>query len=274
MKEVKIFASVAIGLLILMYALFFAGKLAPIPGLGLIFATMILLYGWVNYRLATRSRFFVFASKEQADFHKEVRWLFISAMIFIVLDIFPHVIFPIFYPDQVWITRSHWLAHVFLFIQGIFAGRVAVTFFRPQYKNLITIFIAIIGISALSASLIYPDIIFYIPISKYPLIRSNIIYAWFNMVLNIASFGLAGIFLLIGGFRSADNFTKTRAILFGIGMISLPLIGVFIQLPQLFPSAILPYLPPILYTLFISWSGFLGAAALYSTQKIDQSSTT
>ena len=139
--------------------------------------------------------------------------------------------------------------------------------FNPRYKNFITGLISAIGIAALTASIIKPDVIFYIPISKYPLIRSTIVYAWFNMALNLASFGFAGLSLIVGGLRSQEPFIRNRAILFGIGMISLPLIGLFIQLPHLLPKFILPYLPPILYALFVSWSGFLGAAALYSVQK-------
>ena len=198
MSELKIFASVAIGLLAVMYFLFFTGQLAPVPGLGFILLTMTLLYGWVNYRLATRSKYLTFASQEQADFHKEVRWLFFFAMIFIAIDIFPHVVFPIFYPNQTLITASHWIAHVFLFLQGVFAGRVAMALFNPRYKNFITGLISAIGIAALTASIIKPDVIFYIPISKYPLIRSTKVYAWFNMALNLASFGFAGLSLIVG----------------------------------------------------------------------------
>lgn len=261
MSDIKIFSFVSLGALALMYISFFTRALSPVPSLGLIFITMGLLLGWVSIKLTRTWNALSPTEKDNFRILNELRWFFVVGALFFSVDLVPHVVLPIIYPEPSTVTIAHWLAHLVLFINSILAARIAVAFFNPELKNVVSVAVALIGLSALVVSLFKPDTLVYIPISKYPLIQSDRLFAWFNLLSNLASFGFAGVYLLIRGLMSPSTVVKTRALLLAIGMFCAPFIGYLIHF------VVSPYLPLMLYTLFVAWAGFMGASALYTSEK-------
>lgn len=262
MSDYKLYSGVSVGFLLLMFALFFTGNWSPVPGLGYVIGSAAIMFGWVSMKLTKSIKAIGQERQQEAALINELRWFFVFAAIFAAVDTIPHVLLPIFYPDVSLITTTHWLAHLILFITSVLAARFSIAFFNPNHKNKVTIFVTLVGMIAIATSIIRPDTLFYIPGSPYPLIHSDILYAYFNQVLNVASFGLGGAYLLIRGFMSNVPVVRTRAILIGVGLMSEVAVGYVIH----FVSS--PLTPVIVYILFVGWFGFLGTGALYTTRKI------
>lgn len=252
----------------MMSALFFTGNWAPVPGLGFIIGTMALLFILVALKVAKKWGSMDEEERRRLPVINELRWYFVFGSIFFALDLFPHATLPIFYPSVAAITLSHLLAHIFLFISAILIARVAVSFFKPSWKTAVTVTVALIGFIAVVVQYVQPDVVFSIPTSKYPLVRSSVLYAYLNLLSNLASFGFAGVFMLVMGLRSTEKLVRGRAILMGLGMLNVPIIGFLIHFGNLIlPVALLAYFPLITYVFFIGWAGFLGAGALYTIER-------
>lgn len=268
MINFKIYSFISIGLFLLMSAMFFTGNWAPVPGLGFIIGTMALLFILVARKVTKRWAGMSEEERGSIPVLKELRWYFVFGSIFFALDLFPHAILPIFYPNVQVITLFHLLAHIFLFISAILIARVAVVFFKPRWKTAVTVAVALIGFSAVVVQYLQPDVVFSIPTSKYPLVRSSALYGYLNLLSNLASFGFAGVFMLVMGFRSSEKLVRGRAVLMGLGMLNVPIIGFLIHFGNSVLSAtLLAYFPLITYFFFIGWAGFLGVGALYTVEK-------
>lgn len=268
MINFKFYSFITVGLLFLMSALFFTGNWAPVPGLGFIIGTMALLFGLVAIKITHAWNSMNPERRGRIPVINELRWYFVFGALFFFVDLIPHAIFPIFYPNVSAITVSHLLAHIFLFISSVLVVRLAVTFFHPGWKTAATWIVAVIGFTAVIVQFFRPDIVFFIPTSKYPLVRSDAIYAYLNLLSNLASFGFAGVYLLAMGFRSVDKLVRRKAILMGLGMLNVPVIGFLIHFGNaILPPAVLYYFPIIIYIFFIGWGGFLGAGALYKVEE-------
>ncbi|GEM_PF-4655161 len=264
MNDIKIYSITAVGLLAVMYALFFMGLLSPVPALGFILGTSGVLLGWVSLKLTFVWNSLNQEQKMRMSVLNELRWFFITGSIFLFVDLIPHVFLVIFYPVESTITIAHWMAHTILFVNTVLGARVAVSLFNPQYKNVVASFVAFIGITALGASIVYPDHLINIPGSQYPLLSSNYVYAWFNQIANISSLGFAGIYLIIQGLRSPSHIAKVRASLLGVGAIFFVAVGYFVHFVHTW------YVPLAIYTSFIGYALFMGIGALYAAGKKEE----
>ncbi len=258
MSEIKSFSIFSLALLAIMLGLFYTNNLGPIPGFGFILGTMAVLSWWVSYRLNQTWKGMSQQEKAQVPVLNELRWFFIIGALFFTIDIIPHVILVVVGADVGTITIVHWAGHVFLFTYNVLGVRIALSFFNPRWKNPVTIFVALVSAAALAASALYPDTLVYLPpaVSKYPLLHSNHVYAAFNMVSNILSIGLFGVYLVFMGLFRASGSARTRAVLMGIGLLCEVVSGFYIQ----FGTS--PDTPAYLFTLFTFWGLFTGVAAL------------
>ncbi len=260
MKSILYYVLFAVTLLVVMFVLFFTKNLPPVPGLGFILGTMGVMVGYVAMNLSKAWGSMSESERAHMNILNDLRWYFVLITMFFFVDTLPHVILPIYYPDVQTITTAHWLAHTILFVSGILAARIAVSFFNPRLKPIVTIVTALIGMTALAISFVRPDSVIYIPTSEFPLIASDRTYAIFNLIFNLTAFFLPGVYLIIRGIGATNRVAKIRASLLGIGFLLPAGIGYFIHFVKS------PYLPVILYVMFVGWAIFQGSSALYTAK--------
>ena len=260
MKEIILF--IIVGLAALLGGLYTlqAGLLPPVPGLGMILGVSAILQWWVALRL-----WGVWSTMSPSDraanpILNQMRWLFTFGGIFLTIDLLPHVVLVMAgFGEQV-ITTAHWVGHLFLFVYVTIAARMAVVFFNPRLKNPVTIFVALVSLAALTMSAMRPDYLVNIPGSAYPFVSSDPLYAVVNMISNIISVGIFGLYLIFMGLFKATGPTRVRALLFGIGFQAEVIMGFFIHYSHSQYTAL------YIFVCSIVWTLFTGLAALYGSR--------
>lgn len=262
MKEISSF--IAVGLIALIGGLYTlqAGILAPVPGLGMILGVSAVLMWWVALRLRNDWNRLSPSERANAQILNQMRWLFIFGAIFMTFDLFPHVILVVSGFDEQTITTAHWVTHLFLFVYLIIAARMAVSFYNPRYKTHATVFVGLVSLAALTVSAMRPDYLVHIPGSVYPLVSSDPLYAMFNMISNVTSAGIFGVYLILMGLlgRSGTT-TRIRSILLGIGFQGLVALGFLIHYSHSANTA------AMIFVASIVWSLGTGLGALYGRSR-------
>lgn len=261
MKEIIGYSVFSIALLATMYALFFTGNLAPVPGFGFILGSMAILMWIVSFRLNTKWKSMTAVEKSTFGVLNELRWFFILGAVFFTIDLIPHVFLILGRASIEVVTTAHWTSHLFLFAYNVMAARLAMSFFNPRWKNPATVIVALVGGSALVASLIHPDFFVYIPGSEYPLLSSDATYAFFNIVSNLSSAGVFGLYLVYKGLTESSSAVRVRAMLMGAGLLCVVPAGYIIHYVHS------PYNPILIYTAFTGWALFTGVSALLTIRK-------
>ncbi len=260
MKETLLFILFGLFAGVSFYMLTVSGLVGPIPGLGLILATAAVLQWWVAIRLNIAWKRLSPSERAANSILGQFRWIFIVGGLFFTVDLVPHVILIMLGFDIHTVTIAHWTAHLLLFLYLMLAARLAVSMFNPQYKNIATGFVFLVGTGALVSSLMYPDTFAHIPNSVYPLLSSNPVYAFFNTLLNVASAGIFGLYLVIRGLASRDSRVRIRAVTFGLGIMSIVVMGILIHYIHS------PYTPLMVDIVAIWWSMLTGISALYAAR--------
>lgn len=260
MKEITLF--IVVGLVALLGGLYTlqAGFLPPVPGLGMILGVSAILQWWVALRLWGAWNAMPPSERAANQVLGQMRWLFTFGGIFLTIDLLPHVILVMTGFNEQTITTAHWVGHIFLFIYLIVAARLAVMFFNPKWKNPVTIFVALVSLAALAMSAMRPDYLVQIPGSAYPFVSSDPLYAMFNMISNITSVGIFGLYLIFMGLFKATGPTRVRALLFGIGFQAEVIMGFLIHYSHSQYTAL------YIFTVAITWTLFTGLAALYAAR--------
>ncbi len=261
MKEITLFFVVGIiTLLGGLYALT-EGHMAPVPGLGMILGVAAILQWWVAIRLQIVWSGMAPAQRAANPVLNQIRWLFTFGAIFATLDLFPHVILVMAGFSESTVTLAHWVTHLFLFIYLIIGARMAVMFFNPKWKNYVTGFVVLVSLAALAVSTMRPDYLSNVPGSAYPFVSSDALYAMFNMISNVTSVGIFGLYLIFMGlFRRVDFTVRVRAILMGVGFQGLIALGFFIHYSHSQYTAIMIYISVIV------WALLTGLSALYAAR--------
>lgn len=261
MKEIALFFSVGIvALLGGLYALQ-TGLLAPVPGIGMILATSAVLQWWVAIRLHGVWKGMGPAERAANQILNQMRWLFTFGGVFFTIDVLPHYLLIVTGFSENIITIGHWVTHLFLFVYLIIAARMAVMFFNPQWKNYATAFVVLISLAALTVSAIKPDHLVTIPGSAYPLVSSDALYAMFNMISNVTSAGIFGLYLIFMSFRAGiASSVRIRALLMGVGFQGLVAMGYLIHYSHT------PYTAALIYVASIVWAMLTGLSALYAAR--------
>jgi hypothetical protein len=254
--ESLIYLVVGVAVLFSSYGLLGAG-VQPVPVLGLIFAGAFILSLWVTLRLHNAWQKLSPAERANNLVLDQMRWLFTFGTLFVGFDSFPHVILPILGFSDQFITTAHWVTHLFLFVYLIIAARMAVSFFHPEWKNYATAFVVIVSIAALAVSLMKPDYLVYIPGSVYPLVSSDPLYALFNMISDLTSLGLFGVYLVINSLTHGTLTTRIRACLLAIGFWANCWVGYLVHYSHA------PNTFQLIYTGLILWTVCTGLGALY-----------
>lgn len=257
MKETSLFTLVGLGSIAVFYYLTTNGLLAPVPSLGFILGVSAILQAWVAVRLTQAWGLLGPNERATNPLLNQMRWLFVIGAGFLAYDIVPHVILIMNSVDIHTITIVHWTGHLILFVYLILAARLAVSFFNPPWKNRATIFVTLIGLAALAVSAAKPDFLVEIPGSAYPFLASDRLYAFFNMMLNVASAGIFGAYLVIAGLLMARSANLVRSLLLGLGLLSLVAGGFLIQYSHSQYTALM------IDASFTGWSLLTGLSALY-----------
>ena len=260
MKELLLF--IAVGLLVVVggLAALQAGFLAPVPGLGMILGTSAVLQWWVALRLHRAWKAMSPSQQAANPTFNLMRWLFTLGGIFLTIDIFPHVVLIMAGMDEQTVTIAHWVAHLFLFAYLIIGVRFAVSLFNPKWKNGATSFVVLVSLIALSVSVIRPDYLVHIPGSDLPLLSSDPLFAVFNMISNVTSVGIFGLYLIVMGLMAGNWSVRIRAILMGMGFIAL------VTSTYLIHYSHSQYTAFLIFISVISWSLFTGISALYAAK--------
>ncbi len=261
MKEIGLFF--AVGIVALLGGLYMlqAGILAPVPGLGMILGASAILQWWVALRLRGAWNAMPPSVQTNNQTLNQMRWLFTFGAIFLTVDLFPHVILVMSGFSEQTVTTAHWVAHLFLFVYLIIATRMAVMFFNPRWKNYATGFVVLVSLAALSVSAVKPDYLTNIPGSAYPFVSSDPLYAMFNMISNVTSVGIFGLYLIIMSLRSNVSWSaRIRAILLGLGFQGLVAMGFLIHYSHTQNTAM------YIYIASIAWSLLTGLGALYAAR--------
>jgi len=254
------FFTVSVLMLAAIEALFFAGKLPPVPGIGLIFVMGSSLAGFIAYRIYK-------ARKSSAQYGQEgavlnqLQWYFAILSFFWIVDIFPHVFLIVAGVDVGILTITHWTAHIFLFLTVILSARIATTFFNPKMLVPATVFTTVLMLIALGFSIVLPDHLAYIPGSDYPLISANPLFSHVYTFASIVTAGFFGLYLIFKGLASPASM-RMRAILLGLGFIFQVLIGMVIAYLHTW------YTPALIYLFIWGWVVFPGISALMSTRRL------
>ena len=261
MKEIMGYTVFSLALLATMYVLFFTGNLAPVPGFGFILGSMAVLMWIVSFRLNRKWNSMTPTEKSMYSVLNELRWFFILGAVFFTIDLVPHVVLILAGSSIATVTAAHWTAHLLLFAYNVMGARIAMSFFNPRWKNQVTIIVALIGASALVASLMHPDYFVTIPGSEYPLLSSDRTYALFNMISNITSAGAFGLYLVYKGLTESNSAVRARAVLMGLGLLCTVPAGYIIHFVHS------PYNPILIYTAFTGWALLTGISALLTIRK-------
>ena len=261
MKEIVLYILSGLSALAALSALFLSGNLSPVPGLGLILVVSAVLQGWVALRLHRTWKRLSLGERAANPILNQLRWLFAIGGTFLALDIIPHVLLIIIGVNVQIITIAHWTAHIILFIYLVMAARLSISYFNPRWRNVATIFVIAVGLAALFVSAMRPDTLINIPGSAYPLLASHPLYAIFNTLLNVASAGIFGAYLVVMSFFQRDSSTMIRALLLGMGFLCIVVMGYIIHFSHT------PMTPLYIYTAAIGWSLFTGLSALSTASR-------
>ena len=261
MKEIRVFVAISLAQLAVVLLLFFTGNLPAVLSIGWSLASMGILLGWVAYRINRSWHSMTPEEKQRFPVLGQMRWVFITVTVFYLIDLIPHVLLVIYYPDERTVTTAHWFAHVFLFVFAVLASRMALSFFHPRLKNLATGIVSALAVVALLMSAYRPDHLIFVPDSKYALLSSDYAYAMFNMVINVIAFGLSGLFLIIRGTQARERIARVRSILIGVGFLCSMMVGYVVHFVHNL------YVPVILSFLFTLLALSMGIGGLYMLEK-------
>jgi len=269
MNDFKLFSIVAVLAFFAMLGFaWFGGNPPPVSILPM-FAMNALLAFWV-WRILTK-KWNALSPEEQSRyaFLNEFRSIFIILALFLGLDLIPHSLLPMFYPEAFTITIAHWTAHIFYMIAAVLIGRVAVSLFRPDWVPRVTLLSSILAAIALLVSAVYHDSVVLPQGAKMPLITAHQYFTYVSAAVVFITYGFAGVFVLRGGFSAtASHETRMRGVFIaGACVAKIILLSIVNFAAIALPRHFLPFIPVMIIVTQWLWIALLGFGALYSSSE-------